>query len=127
MADRAVEFQAAVKLWMMDCVGQERTDDVQHRTFRFCEEALELAQSTGMTRAEVLQLVDYVYERPQGNTHQELGGTMVTLFGLATALKISAIYCGEIELRRCWENINKIRQKDLSKPMQGALPGKGTE
>lgn len=121
--DRFTEFQQAVYKWMTDCVGRERTLGVEHRSFRFLEEALELVQACGVTRSQTEELCNYVFSRPAGDRKQELGGTMVTLHGLATALELSAIYAGEVELRRCWENINKIRQKDLSKPMQGSLPG----
>lgn len=116
-------FQQRVQNWMLACFGKEIAADKIERNHRFLEEALELVQSAGGTKSEALQLVEYVYGRPQGELHQEAGGVMVTLAALCEAQGMDMDICGDVELRRCWENIMKIRDKQAAKPKMGPLPG----
>jgi NTP pyrophosphatase (non-canonical NTP hydrolase) len=116
-------FQSAVHEWMLRCFGSEIADDKTERSHRFLEEALELVQAAGTTREEAMKLVDYVFDRPVGELHQEVGGTMVTLAALCRAHGISMDIAGEVELQRCWQKIDKIRAKQAAKPKFGPLPG----
>ncbi len=106
---------------MLTCFGETISADKAERNHRFIEEALELVQSLGCTKADVLMLVDYVYGRPLGAPPQEVGGVMVTLAALCLANELSMEGCGEEELERVWGLVEKIRQKQLTKP-KGPLP-----
>lgn len=86
------------------------------RNHRFLEEALELVQSTNMTRHEAHLLVDYVFDRPVGHPSQEVGGVMNTLAGLCEANDIDMMDAAEEELFRVWRNIYEIREKSKTKP-----------
>jgi hypothetical protein len=118
-----MNFQAAVHEWMLRCFGTEIADDKAERNHRFLEESLELVQAAGCTREEAMKLVDYVFDRPVGELHQEVGGTMVTLAALARAQGVSMEICGEVELQRCWQKIDQIRAKQAAKPKMSPLPG----
>jgi hypothetical protein len=118
-----MNFQAAVHEWMLRCFGIEIADDKVERNHRFLEESLELVQSLGTTKEEALKLVEYVYGRPAGEPHQEVGGTMVTLAALCRAQGISMEIAGEVELQRCWGKIEQIRAKQAAKPKFSPLPG----
>lgn len=118
-----MNFQHAVHEWMLRCFGVEIARDKVERNHRFLEEALELVQSAGCTREEALKLVDYVYARPVGELHQEVGGTMVTLAALCQAQGVAMEICGEVELQRCWTKIELIRSKQAAKPKMSPLPG----
>lgn len=116
-------FQQRVRTWMLECFGLTISNDTQERCHRFTEESLELVQSLGMTASEAHQLVDYVYGRPVGETHQEVGAVMATLAALCQSqdqLEMDAE--GEVELTRIWQNIEKIRAKQAAKPKHSALP-----
>lgn len=91
------------------------------RAHRFIEESLELVQARGLSREDVLMLVDYVYDRPKGEDTQEVGGVLLTLAALCFAADINMQKCGEDELDRVWKNIEKIRAKQAAKP-RGPLP-----
>ena len=123
-AERAepVAFQFRVAPWMQECFGPVISADVIERNHRFLEESLELVQSTGCTSSEAHQLVDYVYGRPQGVAHQEVGGVQVTLAALCLAVGLDMHMAGEDELARIWTNIEKIRAKQAAKPPHSALP-----
>lgn len=83
-------FQAACVEWGHQVfAGTEITSDPLERSLRFAEEALELVQSTGLTREEVLKVVDYVFNRPKGEIGQEVGGTIVCLAMLCEANQLS--------------------------------------
>lgn len=121
MRERAA-FQDRVQSWMMACFGPEISADKVERNHRFLEEALELVQALGCTKSEAHQLVDYVYDRPQGDVNQEVGGVMVTLAALCLASDIDMHTGGETELARVWTKIEQIRAKQAAKPRHSPLP-----
>jgi hypothetical protein len=116
------EFQQRVQPWMMACFGPEISADTVERNHRFLEEALELVQACGCTQSEAHQLVDYVYGRPVGEKHQEVGGVMVTLAALCLAQGLNMHEAGEAELARIWTKVEKIRAKQAAKPKHSPLP-----
>jgi hypothetical protein len=117
-------FQQRVQSWMMKCFGAEISSNKEERNHRFYEEATELVQSTGMTRSECHQLVDYTYNRPLGDPKQETGGVLVTLAAHNSAHGIDTQEAGEEELARINhpDMIEKIRAKQSSKPKLSPLP-----
>jgi hypothetical protein len=117
------EFQQQVSNWMVDCFGPTIPYDKMERNYRFLEEALELTQACGLSKADAIKLVDYVYERPKGEVGQEIGCVMVTLAALCEAQNQDINYCAQHELKRIWRNIEIIRQKQASKTIKtGPLP-----
>lgn len=119
------KFQKAVGSWLLKCFGQDIAKDKLERSFRFTEEALELAQATGLTKIQILILVDYVYSRGTGEPTQEIGGVMVTLAALCEANNFDLELAADTELKRIHQKINKIREKHFSKPKDvvSPLPG----
>lgn len=118
-------FQKLVFRWVCSCMGDRVAQDKEERTARFGEEALELCQAAGMSKGDVLVLVDYVYGRDKGEIKQEVGGVMVTLAALCSARSIDLDEAAWFELMRCHEKIDKIRAKHDSKPLdvRGPTPG----
>lgn len=107
---------------MFACFGPAIPFDKVERNHRFLEEALELVQAADCTKAEALKLVEYVYGRPKGELHQEIGGVLVTLAALSDAHGADLEICGDVEIRRCWEKIMTIREKQAAKPKMSPLP-----
>jgi hypothetical protein len=116
-------FQQRAHAWAEMCFGRAIVANVRERCYRFLEEALELVQSKDCTREECHRLVDYVFDRPVGKPHQKLGGVMVCLGVLAEEKGMHMTQHGSNELKRCWNNMEKIRAKHLAKPDFGSLPG----
>lgn len=118
------QFQVTVGAWLERCFGPTIAHDRAERTHRFTEEALELAQATGCSKSEVLQLVDYVYGREVGAVSQEVGGVMVTLAALCYARRFSLAEAAYTELHRIHEPsvMERIRLKQAAKPKVGPLP-----
>lgn len=112
---------------MFACFGPLIPYDKVERNHRFLEEALELVQAAGCTRQEAILLVKYVYDRPVGELHQEIGGAMVTLAALADAHGADMEICADVELRRCWDKIEQIRAKQAAKPKMSSLPATPTQ
>jgi hypothetical protein len=112
-----------VKPWLLECFGVEIAADRVERNHRFFEEAIELAQACDCTAAEAHMLVDYVFGRPIGEKHQEVGGVMVTLAALCLAQEIDMHEAGETELARIWTKVEQIRAKQAAKPKNSPLPG----
>ncbi|WP_407059214.1 hypothetical protein ACKZDW_02185 (plasmid) [Ralstonia syzygii subsp. celebesensis] len=119
---KVIPFQARVQPWMLECFGAEIAADTMERNHRFFEEATELVQACGMTASEAHQLVDYVYGRPAGEKHQEIGGVMVTLAALCLAQGEDMHAAGETELARVWTKVEQIRAKQAAKPKHSPLP-----
>lgn len=118
----AVPFQTRVQPWMLECFGAEIAADRIERNHRFFEEATEAVQANGMTRCEAHQLVDYTFDRPVGELHQEIGGVMVTLAALCLASGQDMHAAGETELARIWTKVEAIRAKQAAKPKHSPLP-----
>lgn len=120
------EFQIDVREFVVRCFGSQIADNKQERAFRFFEEATELVQSVDMTKEECYNLIDYVFSRHVGETHQEIGGVLVTLSALCSSVKEKMSHCAEDEIQRCFDNLAKIREKHFSKPegIITPLPGK---
>lgn len=119
-------FQNQVEVFLIDCFGKEILENKTERNYRFFEEATELVQACGMTKEDCYKLVDYVYNRPIGDIEQELGGVMVTLFGLACAYNFSIDFCASKEIRNCYDRIEHIRSKWQNKKIKSGgdpLPG----
>lgn len=114
-------FQRAVGDWVEKCFGHSRTDEPPIRANRFFEEAAELVQAAGMTRGEAHQLVDYVFDRPVGETFQEVGGVMITLAAFCEAFGIDLHDASRTELERVVKKIEAIRAKSAAKPKRGPL------
>lgn len=111
-------FQARVRAWLSKCLGKPRATDQVERTHRALEEAIELAQACGCSEKDALKLVQYVYSRPVGLVHEEVGGVMVTLAALCSAFDVHLGAAAEAELARDWEQIEEIRGKAAAR-----LPG----
>jgi hypothetical protein len=122
---RLDNYQRSIHKWMVSCFGPEIARDRMERNFRFLEEALELFQSQACSRQDAHRLVDYVFDRPVGDLHQEVGGVMVTLMALCNAAGLSADGCGEMELERISDPgmIAKIRAEKAAKDIRSPLPG----
>jgi hypothetical protein len=120
-------YQSRVNDWMQTCFGATISADEKERNHRFLEEALELVQSSGCTKFEALQLVDYVYSREIGLPFQEVGGVAVTLNALCLAQGIDCAYAAETELSRVWTKVDQIRAKQASKPKHSPLPAAAME
>jgi NTP pyrophosphatase (non-canonical NTP hydrolase) len=122
--ERAADpFQERVLTWAQKCFWRPDALAPPQRSFRFVEEALELAQAVGTSRGDVLRLVDYVYGRPIGKPEQEMGGVLVTAAALASSLGVDMNECAEKELSRCVTNTERIRAKDMGKLQRSPLPG----
>lgn len=119
-------FQQRVQPWMLECFGAEIAADAMERNHRFLEESLELVQACGCTCSEAHQLVDYVFSRPVGEKHQEVGGVMVTLAALCLAQSLDMHAAGETELARVWTKVEQIRAKQAAKPKHSPLPQRQT-
>lgn len=116
----SVPFQDRVVQWRDACFADDTTEP-HERGDRFLEEVLELLQSIGYPRKRIQALVGYVYGRPVGDPAQEVGGTMLTLAMLCHEKGIRLNEAGEAELARVWTKIDKIREKQATKP-RGPLP-----
>lgn len=115
-------FQSRVAPWLIECFGAMIAGDREERNHRFFEESAELVQSCGMTASEAHQLVDYVFNRPVGEKHQETGGVMVTLAALCLANDLDMHEAAETELARVWTKVEQIRAKQAAKPKHSPLP-----
>lgn len=118
------QFQSDMKTWLIECFGNlTHRDPAMQRRYRFFEEAAEVAQAAGMTKDECIKLIDYVYARPVGKLEQEIGGCVTVLCGLAIIHNIDVQTAANTELNRMFENIDRIREKDKTKPINSPLPG----
>ena len=101
------ERQQAIFAWSKIAFGVEQSTSLEQRGLRLLEEAIEAFQACGADREMAHKLVDFVFDRPVGQLHQELGGVSVCILALAAAAGLSA----DEEERREVERV-------LSKPIE---------
>lgn len=82
--------QAQIFAWAKQAFTTYQATSLPQRGLRLLEEAIEAFQTVGGDPAQAHELVDYVFGRPAGVLHQELGGVGVTLLALAAAAGLSA-------------------------------------
>lgn len=109
-------FQKRATMWIQNCFGDNVADSLEERNFRFLEESLELVQAGGFTKERVQTVVDYVFNRPVGQTTQEIGGVMITLAALCRVHGADMWECGEEDLAQATIKTEKIRIKWGTKP-----------
>ncbi len=85
--------------WAVDTFGPCARDR-RERAMRFLEEALELAQAEGLEVRDVDRLMWRVFERPPGETEQEIAGVHITLASLSERAGIQISEAVEAEWRR---------------------------
>lgn len=122
------QFQVRVRQWVSFVFHRNpEGQSIRTRTFRFLEEALELAQATGCTEEEAHKLVKYTFGRPIGTATQEIGGVMVTLAALcdATGLDLRSSAITELVRVEHPDMMERIRKKQASKLQDSPLPGDG--
>jgi hypothetical protein len=118
------DFQNRVAL-AHDALFFDDPTDIAERRDRFCEEALEVAQATGMTREEAHQLVDYTFGRPVGEPQKEIGAAALTLASLCVVGGWDMAACAEADLAQLQtpEKISNVRAKRAKRHGRGPLPG----
>jgi len=121
LAFKAESDQERAWRWAVDVLGIDACTSIEERTLRFVEEAVELAQATGLSSGAAKRLIDYVYARPVGEPAQEVGGIMVTLWVLSRALGIDVKTAALSELERCEtaEVRKKVRRRQKEKREAG--------
>ena len=110
-------FQVRCLKWILTWLNSNMIYNKQERNQRFLEESLELVQSLDMDKETAHKLVNYVFGRPKGEPKQELGGVMNTLAILSEINSMSMWEAAEEELSRCWNSIEKIKDKQKLKPV----------
>lgn len=113
--------QARVGQWVQKCFGSEIARNLGERAMRVVEEAVELAQSAGVTEAQVRRIVERVFSRAPGKLYQEVGGVGITLLAFGEAADITVAKATQDELLRIEkpENIKRIREKQNEKAAAG--------
>ena len=118
------EFQQRVVNWLRVCyVGIRQAPKT--RAFRFTEESLELTQACGISKDEVLELVDYVYSRPVGTIEKEAGAVILTLSAVCSnyGIDMHEVAYNEIDRMSNPESIERTRNKNLKVVEGSPLPG----
>lgn len=119
-------FLREVRHWKLATFSRETLTDLQAQTIVLIEEALEVGQSVGLTKDDVLARLSQVYSKEPGELWKELGGVAVTWAGVVGAAGHSAKYICKSALQDCWSRQEEIKRKHLTKSAIGrgkAVPG----
>jgi len=114
------DAQAEVANWIHEAFGGVFNQDVKERSLRFLEEALEVVQSAGLSRADADKILTYVYTRPvEPQVSTEIGGAFTTLCAVASCLQVDIGLAYSVDRNKRWENMDKIRAKQEMKAGKG--------
>lgn len=109
--------------WVRAAFGNETMRAPDERAARVLEEAVELAQALGVTKATADKIVSYVFDRPIGNPMQEAGGVGITLLACCEAIGISADETEAKELRRVLSKpLSHFADRQVAKRALGITP-----
>lgn len=110
-------FQERIAEWVRSTLGANVASNAPERSLRAAEEAIELTQACGIDARTVHRLVDYVFSRPAGLPSQEIAGTLVSTYAVASALGVDAHLALEVELARINtpEVIERVRRRQSEK------------
>lgn len=116
-------WQAMIRDWMFNEVKEPDQWNPTNRGQRLLEEVLEAYQcpGIGLTEDQCHTLVSYVYNRPTGTLHQELGGVIICLLALSDATEEDLHKCMIDEYNRICtpELIEKVRKAIIRKRADG--------
>lgn len=117
-------LQPRVKSWLSRVFGSAVLHR-KERAFRFVEEAVELAQALGLSREEIIRVVDYVMSREVGEIRQEIGGSFVTLLAVCVCERVDAgeAACDEMDRAETPEIVDKVLTKQREKKQAGVAVG----
>ncbi|HRF08514.1 MAG TPA: hypothetical protein PL193_07710 [Xanthobacteraceae bacterium] len=85
--------QKVAMAWACRAFTPQVARNAIERAQRFFEEAGELAQACGLSRAQCDAILDRVFARPKGSAEKEFGDVGLTLLTLAEAEGYSADEC----------------------------------
>ncbi len=100
--EAARERPHAVLAWAAEMFGPVAMD-ADERTFRFLEEAIELAQARGIQLADIHAIAGRTYSRPSGAVPREIGQCQLTLEALAAQAGCDAHHEAKYEFDRVRE------------------------
>lgn len=86
--------------WVQRTYGMESFLDKRNRAARVAEEGVELGQSEGVTKEQMLAIVERAYSRPAGKPRQELAGVVFTSLVYSQAAAMDALEEVSLELER---------------------------
>lgn len=111
-------IQWRVGHWLLECVGKEVAEDLDERNHRFAEEAFELLQACGYTLDQLEAMARHVYVKEPGKVEVEAADVLICLVPLASAhgFDLGRVTMNRIDIN--WENIDKIREKNRTKPIR---------
>ena len=100
----------------LQCFGFGNTFDKRERALRFGEEAVELLQAAGLTKVDMVNLINHVYIKEPGEMRKELANAQLTLLALGASFGIHVEDEAERDLQWANGNIPLIREKYKQKP-----------
>jgi hypothetical protein len=95
-----MQRQMKVYEWVQLAFGPEHANSVKQRAVRFFEEAIELYQAAGGDLRMAHELLDFVFGRPVGILHKEIGAVGLTLLSVAAAAEYNAEAEERMEVER---------------------------
>lgn len=112
--------------WCKSTFGEVAMDP-HERALRMIEEAAEVAQGIGVPLDILQRTVTRTYQRPADDPKKEIGGLLVTVYGLCARLEIDPQEALEIEVERI---LNKdpqfLRDKHNLKVKDGTSTARAT-
>lgn len=86
--------------WVEETFGAQSQRNKRERAVRFLEEALELAQASGVGAHMVQHIIHRVFSKPADNPVLELRQCVSTLMALAHEYDVTLQECADVEFKR---------------------------
>lgn len=119
---KLAERQTRAYVWAVETYGEDLVRGTRYQALRFLEEAMELAQTQGLTLEDFITCAKYVSGRKVGDTREELGDVQVCLDIMAENLGLDLDNCHATALLHV-QSLDpvKCRAKDAEKIAYGLI------
>ena len=109
--------------WAVRMFGVPLVKNRAERGLRVAEEAIELAQSLGISKEKMQRLVDIIYDKEPGHFFQEMGGVANTLAVLAEETGYTLENILEVEVRRVLNHPPELFMERMRKKIDQGIVG----
>jgi hypothetical protein len=125
--ENVMTFEQRVMTWAVQAFGYDCAHSTEERALRVVEEALEFAQASGVTPAQIERLASRVYSKPSGLRTAELRDLCMAVAAATATFNTTMLAAGEEAFARVHAMpLEHWRERQAEKMRAGvAMPSSG--
>ena len=110
-----LDIDKRMDAWLVAVEGPDWKSDPKERRTRFLEEGIELYQTLGFTKDQIVEMIDRVYVKEAGEFEEEVAGTFLTLMCLCMCYKVDLLQTVSDQLEGYERRVEEFKIKHPTK------------